>query len=44
MEKLATGFGEAARRGLTDEEIVATQRVLATMKLNVEKIREDAQR
>lgn len=44
MEKLAAGFGEAARRGLSDEEIAATQRVLATMKLNVEKIREDAQR
>lgn len=43
MEKLAEGFGEALRYGLPPEDIAIAQRVLATMKENVEKIREDAQ-
>ena len=43
MEKLAAGFGDAARQGLTTEDIATAQRVLATMKANVEKIRADAQ-
>lgn len=43
MEKLAAGFGEATRQGLAPEDIATAQRVLATMKVNVEKIREDAQ-
>ncbi len=43
MEKLAAGFGDATSRGLTPEDIATTQRVLTTVKANVEKIREDAQ-
>ena len=43
MEKLAAGFGEATRQGLTPEDVATAQRVLARMKVNVEKIREDAQ-
>ncbi len=43
MEKLATGFGEAANRGLTTEDIATAQRVLATIKTNVEQVRVDAQ-
>jgi len=43
MEKLAAGFSEATRRGLAIEDIATAQRVLATIRANVEKIREDAQ-
>ena len=43
MQALAAGFGEAARQGLTDEEIATAQHVLARMKANVEKVRAAAQ-
>ena len=43
MERLAEGFGDALRHGLSPEEIATAQRVLAVMKDNVEKIRADAQ-
>ncbi len=43
MEKLADGFGVAMRHGVTPDDLATAQRVLATMKTNVEKIREDAQ-
>jgi DNA-binding MarR family transcriptional regulator len=43
MKSLATGFSEAVRDGLTEEDIATTQRVLATMKANMDKLRTKAQ-
>lgn len=43
MEKLAAGFGEALGESLSAEDIATAQKVLTTMKENVEKIRQTAQ-
>ena len=41
---VAAGFGEAIRQGLTEEDLAKAQRVLATVKANVEKVRADTQK
>lgn len=43
MQSLAAGFSEAVREGLTEEDIATAQRVLATIKANVEKVRAKVQ-
>lgn len=43
MEKIEAEFRVAAREGLTPEDIATAQRVLASMKANVAKIRESSQ-
>jgi len=42
MEKIATEYRQAVRAGLEPEDIATAQRVLNTMKANVEKLRSEA--
>ena len=44
MENLAAGFSEAVRQGLTEEDLATTQRVLASVRANVEKVRAGSQK